>query len=379
MDIPRIPIPRSRGNFGNSRHRKRHKNRAPHHFRTMGERKGLVTYISPDFDPSLVPKSKKKAAGAREEIRLALPFSLQCVSCYEFMYKGRKFNAKKEVIQGETYLGLKIFRFYIRCGRCANQITFKTDPEHSSYLSEHGCTKNFEAWHEEKAAKDAAAAEDESLKLDAMTDLERRTAANQTEMEALDELAALKGQGNVFDRMSADPAAVLRVLEERRELARLLQETESGAETGAGTGAGTGLALPVLNADGLTVEDEEKLRSVKFSNGRGAGAAADSDSDDGDGDLRLRCLGSSSSSSSSSVLVRGSTDTSTATGTGARAPPVILVKRKAAATATATALSHACAGEQNKRRRGEERGQEGSAAPSALGALGAYGSENDSD
>jgi len=63
----------------------------------MGERKGLVTYISPDFDPALVPKSKKKSAGSREEIRLALPFSLQCVSCYEFMYKGRKFNAKKEV------------------------------------------------------------------------------------------------------------------------------------------------------------------------------------------------------------------------------------------------------------------------------------------
>ena len=31
----------------------------------------------------------------------------------------------QETVQGETYLGLLIFRFYIRCPRCISEITFK--------------------------------------------------------------------------------------------------------------------------------------------------------------------------------------------------------------------------------------------------------------
>ena len=41
------------------------------------------------------------------------------------MYKGRKFNARKETAIGETYLGIQIYRFYIRCPKCLSEITFK--------------------------------------------------------------------------------------------------------------------------------------------------------------------------------------------------------------------------------------------------------------
>jgi hypothetical protein len=59
------------------------------------------------------------------------------------VYKGKKFNAAKvqghsvlssnartltpwqETVLGESYLGLHIFRFYIRCPRCSNEIAFK--------------------------------------------------------------------------------------------------------------------------------------------------------------------------------------------------------------------------------------------------------------
>jgi hypothetical protein len=45
----------------------------------MGERKGLVTYIDPDYDPSIIPKKKKiKGGDARVDVRLALPFSMTC-------------------------------------------------------------------------------------------------------------------------------------------------------------------------------------------------------------------------------------------------------------------------------------------------------------
>lgn len=42
------------------------------------------------------------------------PFSMRCESCGEYIYKGKKFNARKETVEGETYLNIKIFRFYIR-------------------------------------------------------------------------------------------------------------------------------------------------------------------------------------------------------------------------------------------------------------------------
>lgn len=41
------------------------------------------------------------------------PFGMKCIACGEFIYKGRKFNARKETTD-ETYYAIKIYRFYIR-------------------------------------------------------------------------------------------------------------------------------------------------------------------------------------------------------------------------------------------------------------------------
>lgn len=49
----------------------------------------------------------------------------RCKTCGEYIYKGKKFNARKETVQNELYLGLPIFRFYIKCTRCLAEITFK--------------------------------------------------------------------------------------------------------------------------------------------------------------------------------------------------------------------------------------------------------------
>lgn len=51
--------------------------------------------------------------------------SFRCKTCGEYIYKGKKFNARKETVQNELYLGLPIFRFYIKCTRCLAEITFK--------------------------------------------------------------------------------------------------------------------------------------------------------------------------------------------------------------------------------------------------------------
>ena len=91
----------------------------------MGERKVLNKYIPADFDPKLVPRGKKPA-GDLVPVRMMLPFSIQCSTCSTFLYRGRKFNSKKEPVRGidGKYLGIQRFRFYIKCSDCSRPITF---------------------------------------------------------------------------------------------------------------------------------------------------------------------------------------------------------------------------------------------------------------
>ena len=91
----------------------------------MGERKVLNKYIPPDFDPAKVPRGKRPADG-QIKVRMMLPMSICCQTCGNFISKGTKFNSRKEDAKGETYLGLRIFRFYFRCPRCSGEIAMKT-------------------------------------------------------------------------------------------------------------------------------------------------------------------------------------------------------------------------------------------------------------
>mmetsp|Transcript_6944 Transcript_6944/g.13996 ORF Transcript_6944/g.13996 Transcript_6944/m.13996 type:complete len:161 (+) Transcript_6944:164-646(+) len=117
----------------------------------MGERKVLNKYIPPNFDPQLVPRSKKPKDDLIP-VRMMLPFSIQCATCSSFLYRGRKFNSKKEPVRGidGKYLGIQRFRFYIKCSECSRPITFLTDPKNADYEMESGGTRNYEVWHDER-------------------------------------------------------------------------------------------------------------------------------------------------------------------------------------------------------------------------------------
>lgn len=172
----------------------------------------------PDYDPSKISRKKKAPGGSGQQtIRLMAPFSMRCSSCGEYICKssnqpklpgadhsldkGKKFNARKETAK-EEYMGLKIFRFYIKCTLCSAEITFKTDPKNADYVCEHGAKRNFENWIESNPNGDigalpTAAADDldpdaPDPDKDAMALLETSQEQSKREMEEMDELADLR-------------------------------------------------------------------------------------------------------------------------------------------------------------------------------------------
>jgi hypothetical protein len=166
----------------------------------MGERKVLNKYIPPDFDPSKIPRGKKKEGRVNNamKVRMMLPMTVCCNTCGNFIVKGTKFNSRKEDAVGEEYLGLQIFRFFFRCNRCSQEISMKTDPKNSDYVVESGASRNFEPWREKDALEQEADEEREAEEEgDAMKALENRTAESKREMDimaALDEMRSLSNR-----------------------------------------------------------------------------------------------------------------------------------------------------------------------------------------
>ncbi|KAK3199995.1 hypothetical protein Dsin_023410 [Dipteronia sinensis] len=78
---------------------------------------------------------------------MMLSMTVRCNCCGNFIYRGTKFNCRKENVFGGNYLGcIKVFRFYFRCSNCSAELVIKTDPQNSNYVVESGATGNFEPW-----------------------------------------------------------------------------------------------------------------------------------------------------------------------------------------------------------------------------------------
>lgn len=218
----------------------------------MGERKVVNKYLPPDFDPSLVPRTKKPKDGL-VSVRMMLPFSIQCTNCSTFMYQGRKFNSKKESVQGAEgkYLGIQKFRFYIKCTACSQPVSFLTDPQNADYEMESGATRNYELHKDKKTTEDTAAQEvEEEETIDPLKGLENRVLASQREMQDMDNLEEIKAMNMRHVKLlnssgsSFDAKAVLEAsARNKRQLEDLQVEELEG---------------------GLNDEDEELVKSIQF-------------------------------------------------------------------------------------------------------------------
>ncbi|XP_066192448.1 splicing factor YJU2 [Sylvia atricapilla] len=194
----------------------------------MSERKVLNKYYPPDFDPAKIPKLKLPK-DRQYVVRLMAPFNMRCKTCGEYIYKGKKFNARKETVQNEVYLGLPIFRFYIKCTRCLAEITFKTDPENTDYTMEHGATRNFQAEKllEEEEKRLQKEREEEELN-NPMKVLENRTKDSKLEMEVLENLQELKELNQ--RQANVDFEAMLKQYKELEEEQRRKEQEEDEQE-----------------------------------------------------------------------------------------------------------------------------------------------------
>lgn len=101
----------------------------------MADRKVLVKYYPKNFNPDLLVK-RGRGKDKLMIVRNMLPMSLRCNTCSNYLYIGSKFNMRMEICNEETYLGIKVFRFYLKCTYCYSDITFKTDPKNHDYVVE---------------------------------------------------------------------------------------------------------------------------------------------------------------------------------------------------------------------------------------------------
>jgi len=144
------------------------------------------------------------------------------------MYRGKKFNSKKEDVPEDTYLGIMVFRFYVACQRCNALMSFKTDPQNSDYVCEHGASRNFEPWRAKQDAEEELTEEQEKKEeQDAMNRLERVTKESKMDeviMDGLDEIKMLNAANN---NISVDQ--LLQNLKEQDQVAAQAEEDEETA------------------------------------------------------------------------------------------------------------------------------------------------------
>mmetsp|Transcript_36784 Transcript_36784/g.109850 ORF Transcript_36784/g.109850 Transcript_36784/m.109850 type:complete len:366 (-) Transcript_36784:17-1114(-) len=281
-------------------------------------------YYPPDFDQSkLMPMKHLRPKGPQlMNIRMMFPFTMVCDSCHEYNYTGTKFTAKVEHIKQESYLGLKVYRFYGRCRHCWSEFTFKTDPKNSDYTMESGGKRTYEAWKDADMMEAQLREEKQrEAEQDPMKALEQKTIDVQAEMQRLEDLDAIR---TVNKRLGARDQTIEEALE------FLFQREEKRAALEDRLPEGDQAEL-----EGFREAQEERRRrkledEVEGPREEAAGSSAASNCSGGSSGSAAPARGGASGASAaiaSAVAERASQTANKATSVGAR----FSIKRKAPA------------------------------------------------
>lgn len=125
------------------------------------------------------------------------------------------------------YLGLRHYRFYIRCPTCCAEIIWRTDLESGDYVLESGAKRNFEALKtaEELEAK-RLAEEEEEIANNPMKLLEKRTDQSKQEMEMVEALEDLKQVNQRLAGMDTDHLLLRRLWQEEEAQRKAEEEAD---------------------------------------------------------------------------------------------------------------------------------------------------------
>ena len=201
------------------------------------------------------------------------PFSMKCTSCGEYIYRGRKFNARKET-PDEKYLGIQIYRFYIRCTRCSSEITFKTDPKNQDYACERGATRNTEPWRQaveetDEERLDRLEKEKEEEEKNAMVELEAKTVDAKREMAVADALDEIRTRNARLERADRDGVEVTVVRPEDEQRLREEQEDEEAARKAFAFARAQELLEEPMDDSDEPLSESSGTPSATFSNSNG--------------------------------------------------------------------------------------------------------------
>lgn len=241
----------------------------------MADRKVLNKYYPPDFDPLLVPK-RKAMKNRQFKVVMMLPMNIRCNTCGAYIYRGKKFNSRMETVRGEDYLGIKVYRFYMKCDNCTAEFTFKTDPKNADYVCESGAHRTFDRRKAEREESEARARADAADRSDAMRALERRTADAKQELDdldALDELREMNARNAAADATQAFFHQRARA-DEARAQAQMERDLEELRRARQEFYAGRGIAC-----EGVKTEPETKGNSGNGGTGNGGSGNDDSSTD----------------------------------------------------------------------------------------------------
>ncbi|KAA0184243.1 Coiled-coil domain-containing protein 94 [Fasciolopsis buskii] len=151
----------------------------------------------------------------------------RCLTCNGYIYKAKKFNSRMETAENVDYLGLRHYRFYIRCPSCCAEIIWRTDLESGDYVLEAGAKRNFEALKtaEELEAK-RQAEEEEELANNPMKLLEKRTDQSKQEMEMVEVIEDLKQLNKRQAGMEADHLLLRKLWQEQEAQKKAEEEAD---------------------------------------------------------------------------------------------------------------------------------------------------------
>ncbi|XP_028101111.1 splicing factor YJU2-like [Camellia sinensis] len=226
----------------------------------MGERKVLNKYYPSDFNPGKISR-RRQPKNQQMKVRMMLPMSIRCGTCSNYIYKGTKFNSRKEEVIYETYLGIQIFMFYFKCTKCSAELTIKTDLPNSDYVVGSGASRNlachcslFQEVDKEKQKRNT-----EEMG-DAMKSLVNRTLDSKREMDVLAALDEVKSMRSRQATISVD--AMLEILQRSAEEKKLEEEDEALIKSLFGR-------VPrevVRRTDDDVLDDDEDLSQISTDN-----------------------------------------------------------------------------------------------------------------